>query len=116
MIATTFANVYGRFDVAGDDNTVHICWMDRRHNRSRFNFDGPPVENNDIYYRHRRDSDEEWSKEVWLSKGLIYCYAPTISAEGQNVVVAWAGIQKGSNQHCFHGVLLGCIMRKLDPQ
>jgi hypothetical protein len=23
--------------------------------------------------------------------------------------------QKGGNQHCFHGVLLGCIMRKLDP-
>ena len=103
MTATTFANVYGRFDVAGDGDTAHICWMDRRHNKMRFNLTGPPIENNDIYYRRRKDTDQEWGKEVHLSKGLLYCYAPTISAEGNNVVVVWAGIQTADKQHTYMG-------------
>ncbi|MCL4789109.1 MAG: hypothetical protein KJ070_20330 [Verrucomicrobia bacterium] len=102
-VATTFAMVSGIFDVAGDGDTAHICWMDRRHNKTRFNLTGPPIENNDIYYRRRKDSDREWSKEIWLSKGLLYCYAPTIAAEGDNVVVAWAGIHKAGRQHSDMG-------------
>jgi len=69
----------------------------------RFNLTGPPVENNDIYYRRRKDADREWSKEVLLSGGLLYCYAPTMSAEGDNVVVVWAGIQTANNQHTYLG-------------
>ena len=75
--------------------------MDLRHNKWRFNFDGPPVENNEIFYRRRKDSDPDWSKEVMLSKGLVYCYAPTISAEGNNVAVAWAGIPKADKLHTY---------------
>jgi len=103
MITTTFANVYGRYDVAGEDGIVHVCWMDRRHNKWRFDPTGPPVENNDIYYRRRRDTDQEWGKEMLLSKGLLYCYAPTISAEGDNVVVVWAGIRIAEKQHTYMG-------------
>jgi hypothetical protein len=98
-----FAYVDGQFALVGEEDTAHVVWMDRRHNKSRINLTGPPVENNDIYYRRRRDSDKEWSKEVWLSKGLMYCYAPTISAEGNNVVVAWAGIQKAGKWHTDMG-------------
>jgi hypothetical protein len=103
MMTTTFANVYGRFDVVADGDTAHICWMDRRHNKMRFNLTGPPIENNDIYYRRRKDSDADWGKEVHLSKGMLYCYAPTISTEGNNVVVVWAGIQSADKQHTYLG-------------
>jgi len=60
-----FARAYGRYDVAGDGDTAHICWMDRRHDKWRFNPTGPRVENCDIYYRRRKDSDSAWGKEVW---------------------------------------------------
>jgi hypothetical protein len=103
MIAESFANVSGHFAVTGEDDTAHICWMDRRHNKWRFNLTGPPIENNDIYYRRRKDSDSEWGKEVWLSKGMLYCYAPTIAAEGDNVVVVWAGIGDAGKQHTDMG-------------
>ena len=101
IIAERFANVYGRFDVAGEGDTVHICWMDRRHNKSRFNPTGPPIENNDIYYCRRKDLDSAWSKEELLSKGLLYAYAPTISVEGDNAVVVWAGIRTAGKWHTY---------------
>lgn len=103
VITKTFTGVNGIFDVAGDGDTAYICWMDRRHNKVRFNLTGPPIENNDIYYSCRKDSDREWSKEVQLSKGLLYCYAPTISAEGDKVVVVWAGIKTADKQHTDMG-------------
>lgn len=95
-----FDAIYG---VAGYGDTAHICWMDWRHNKSRFRFDAPPVVNSDIYYRRRGDSAAEWDKEVWLSKGLMYCYAPTIAAEADKVVVVWAGIRKAGKWHTDMG-------------
>ena len=100
-ITKTFATVYGRFGAAGEGDTLHICWMDRRHDKWRFNFDGPAIENDDIFYRRRKDSDQNWSEEILLSKGLLYAYAPTISAEGDKVVVTWAGIQTADKQHTY---------------
>jgi Neuraminidase (sialidase) len=67
------------------------------------NLTGPPVENSDIYYRRCRDADATWSNEVWLSRGLLYCYAPTIAAEGDKVVVAWAGIRNAGKYHSEYG-------------
>jgi hypothetical protein len=101
VLSTTKGVVSARYATTGDGAIAHVCWEDRRHNKWRFNIDGPPIENNDIYYRRRRDSDSDWSKEIHLSKGLLYCYAPTISAEGNNVVVAWAGIRTASRQHTY---------------
>jgi hypothetical protein len=98
-ITKTSTGVNGIFDVAGEGDTAHICWMDRRHNKWRFNIDAPPVENNEIYYRRRKDADSDWSKEIPLSKGLLYAYAPTISAEGDKVVVVWAGIRTADKWH-----------------
>lgn len=91
------------YDAAADGGMAHICWMDRRHDKWRFNPTGPRIENCDIYYRRRKDTDSEWSKEVHLSKGLLYCYAPTIAAEGDNVVVVWAGIRDAGKQHTDMG-------------
>jgi len=102
-ITKTFAMVFGHFDVVGEGDTAHICWLDRRHNKWRFNIDAPPIENNEIFYRRQKDADQGWGKEVLLSKGLLYAYAPTISAEGDNVVVTWAGIQTADKQHMDMG-------------
>lgn len=99
VLSTTKGVVSSYYATIGDGAVAHVCWEDRRHNKWRFNIDGPPIENNDIYYRRRGDSDSEWSKEVQLSKGLLYCYAPSISAEGNNVVVAWAGVRTANKQH-----------------
>lgn len=102
-ITKTLAWVYGRFAVAGEGDNAYVCWMDRRHNKWRFGLSGPAIENDDIYCCHRKDSDSGWSKEVLLSKGIGYCYAPTISAERDNVVVAWAGSQTDDRQHTYMG-------------
>lgn len=102
-ITKTLAWVYGRFAVAGEGDTAHVCWMDRRHNKWRFNIDEPAIENNEIFYRRRKDADQDWSKEALLSKGLLYAYAPTISAERDNVVVTWAGVQTADKQHTYMG-------------
>jgi hypothetical protein len=91
------------YGVAGDGDTARICWMDRRHNKWRFSFDEPAPVNSDIYYRRRKDGAAGWDKEVWLSKGLMYCYAPTIAAEGDHVVVVWAGIRKAGRWHGGYG-------------
>ena len=100
--AVTKTVAYGanmNYIVVPVDDTIHVCWMDRRHNKWRFNPEGPPIENDDIAYCHRKDSDSGWSSDVILSKGLLYSYAPSMSVEGNNVVVAWAGIQTAGKWH-----------------
>lgn len=98
-ITETFS-MQGWFAATSDGrDTIHVCWMDRRHDKWRFNIDGPPIENDDIYYCHRKDVDSNWSKEILLSRGLEYCYPPSISAEGQNVVVVWAGTASADKHH-----------------
>ena len=102
-ITKTSHGIGAFYGVAGDGDTAHICWMDRRHNKWRFSFNEPAPINSDIYYRRRKDGDAEWNKEVWLSKGLMYCYAPTIAAVGDKVVVVWAGIRKAGRWHYQYG-------------
>jgi hypothetical protein len=98
-LTKTYAMSYGRYNAVGEDDTAHICWMDRQHNMRRFNIDGPNIENDDIVYCHRKDSDSGFSKDVTLSKGVLYCYAPSISVEGNNVVIAWSGISSAGKHH-----------------
>ena len=103
IIARSCARWDGRYRDVAEGDMVHVCWMDRRHNKWRFNLEGPPIENDDIYYCHRKDSDSDWSKEVLLSKGVLYCYASSMSAEGDKIVVAWAGIQTAGKSHTDYG-------------
>lgn len=87
------------YAVASANDVVHLCWLDRRHNKWRFNWGGPNIENDDIVYSHRKDSDSSWGKDVILSKGILYCYAPSMSVDGNSVVVAWSGIQTADRRH-----------------
>jgi len=99
-LSKTFAfGMGGYYAAVGEGDTAHICWMDRRHNKWRFNLEGPTIENDDIAYCHRKDSGSDWSKDVILSKGVLYSYAPSMSVEGNNVVVVWSGIQTAGNVH-----------------
>jgi hypothetical protein len=95
----TRSNWRGSYIALAERDAVYACWMDCRHNMWRFNIDGPPIENNDIFYCHRKDSDSGWSKDVILSKGLLYSYPPSMSVEGDTIVVAWSGISSAGKHH-----------------
>jgi hypothetical protein len=75
----------------GESDTVHLCWLDARNEKTRWSLTSPRAGNYQVAYSHRKDSDAAWGKEVILSEGLRWAYAPSISVEGNNVVVAWAG-------------------------
>jgi hypothetical protein len=98
-VTKTYATVYGHYVAVAEDDMIHVCWMDCRHDMKRFNVDGPNIENDDIVYCHRKDSDSRWSKDVNLSEGLLYSYSPSMSVEGNNVVVTWAGIRSAGKHH-----------------
>lgn len=98
-IVKTFAAVYGHFTAVTQNDLVHLCWMDCRRNRSRFSVGGPLVENDDIVYCRRKDSDPGWTKDVILSKGVLYSYSPSMSVEGNRIVVAWSGIASAGKRH-----------------
>ena len=102
VITKTLANTYGRHISVAEKDAIHVCWMDRRHEKHRFNLVYPNRQNWEIAYSHRRDADAEWSKDVVLSKGLLYSYFPSMSVEGKNVVVAWSGIRRASDWHSFN--------------
>ena len=89
----------GSWRVSADVDMVHACWMDSRHNMWRFYIDTVPSENDDIVYRQRKDSDSSWSKGKILSKGLVYCFPPAMSVEGNKVVVVWAGYTTSDRNH-----------------
>lgn len=75
----------------GEKDVVHLCWLDARHEKTRFSLNRPCAENYEVAYCNRQDSDSKWCKDVILSKGHRWSYAPTMSVEGSNLVVAWAG-------------------------
>jgi hypothetical protein len=99
VITKTFCNsvLYWKYVVTGEGDTVHLCWLDRRHEKSRFNLEDPYRRNYEVAYCHRNDSDSGWSKDIILSKGLFYSYSPTMSVEGYKIVVAWAGIRRAKD-------------------
>jgi len=85
------ANLY--YKAVAADECIHLVWLDRRHEKKRLNLVYPNRENFEVAYCHRKDSDSRWSKDVILSEGLLYAYAPSMSVEGEKVVVAWAGVK-----------------------
>jgi hypothetical protein len=82
-----------------EGDTIHVCWLDRRHEKKRLNPFNPLRKNYEVAYSHRKDSDAQWSKDVILSKGLLYAYEPVMSAEGEKIVVAWSGVQQDKDGH-----------------
>ncbi len=79
------------YEAAATGDIVHVCWLDSRHERTRANPVYPDRGNYQVAYRHRKDADQSWSKDVILSPGVLYAYSPSIAAEGDNIVAAWAG-------------------------
>jgi hypothetical protein len=75
----------------GENDIAHLCWLDGRHETTGLSLTHPRAGNYEVVYSRRTDSDTSWSKDVILSKGLRWAYAPSMSVEGSNVVVAWAG-------------------------
>ena len=99
-ILVTKTYVYG-YIAAPQGDTVHLCWLDRRHEKRRLNLLDPDRNNFEVAYCQRKDSDANWSKDVILSEGLLYSYSPSMSVEGDKIVVAWAGVQKAKDWHKF---------------
>lgn len=95
----------GFYVVVPQDDTVHLCWLDSRHEKKQLDIGVfPPhlytsFKNCEIGYCQRKDSDTGWSKDIILSKGLLYAFSPSMSVEGNNIVVAWAGIQTAGVWH-----------------
>src|SRR5689334_19051758 len=75
--------------------------QDSRHEKMRLSLD-PNRKNYEVVYSHRGDADANWSKHAILSKGFLYSFAPTMSVEGQRVVVAWAGVKTARDGHTEH--------------
>jgi hypothetical protein len=99
LTETLGANWRGSCRMLAEGDTVHACWMDSRDNMWRFYIDTVPSENDDIVYRHRKDSDSNWSRDKILSKGLVYSFPPAMSVEGNKIVVVWAGSPSNSRNH-----------------
>jgi len=98
MITKTFGNAYGRYVAVSTDDTVHVCWLDGRHEQTRLGID-PYRKNYEVAYCRRKDSGSGWSKEILLSKGLLYTYWPTMSVDGDRIVIAWAGVKAAKDGH-----------------
>ena len=98
-VTKNLARAYGRSVAVASDDTVHLCWMDCRRGKMRLNPEAPYSQNYEIAYCQREDSDSGWSKDIILSKGMSYCYAPSISVEGAKIVVAWAGTTAAQKSH-----------------
>jgi hypothetical protein len=89
----------GYYIAVPQDDVVHLCWQDRRHENHRLNLEYPNRGNFEVAYCQRKDSDSEWSRDIILSKGLLYSYAPSMSVAGDKIVVAWAGVQTAKDWH-----------------
>ena len=62
----------------------------------------PDRQNWEVVYCQRKDSDTNWSKQIILSKGLLYSYWPSMSVEGNKIVAAWWGVRTGPDWHSFN--------------
>jgi len=101
VVTKTFCDsaLYWKYIARAENDTVHLCWLDRRHEKTRTDLVYPHRENYEIAYCQRKDSDAEWSQDRILSKGLLYSFSPSMSVEQDKVVVAWAGIQTAPDWH-----------------
>jgi hypothetical protein len=95
-VVTTYGSSY---IAASQDDLVHLCWLDRRHEKHRLNLTYPDRHNFEVAYCYRKDSDANWSHDVILSEGLLYAFSPSMSVEGDRIVVAWSGVKTAKDWH-----------------
>jgi hypothetical protein len=82
-----------RYVAATEGDMVHLCWLDRRHEKKRLDFLYRYRGNYEIAYRQRKDSDADWSRDVILSQSVFYSFSPSMSVDGDKIVIAWSGNQ-----------------------
>ena len=99
IVSKTFARAYGDYVCVSEDDTIHLCWLDGRHEKARLNLSAPYRHNYEVAYSNIRDSETSWRKEAILSKGMLYSFRPKMSVEGQKVVVVWAGVETAPDWH-----------------
>lgn len=95
------SGLYQVYSAVTESDAIHVCWVDRRHEKRRISMD-PQRRNYEIAYRCRKDSDADWRKDVIISKGVFYSYAPSMSVESNRVVIAWSGIDNDEDWHGEH--------------
>jgi len=94
ILSRTFEDgSYLKYVSVGQEQTVHVCWIDNRHEKRRLNPMYPHRGNYEVVYRCRQDSDPQWADELILSQGLLYSFDPDMAVEGQRVVVVWSGVK-----------------------
>jgi len=93
VITANFCNsaLYWQYIAVAGNDTIHVCWLDRRHEKKRFSLEDSRRNNFEVAYCHRKDTENGWTKDVILSKGLPYSYSPTMSVEGNKVIIVWTG-------------------------
>lgn len=99
IVAPTFSGRGGNYAAVTEADTIHLAWLDHRHERSHnlramLTGTSPGEGNWELYYRQRKDSDSGWTKEVFLSKGIDFVFSPRMAVEGDNVVVVWSGFMR----------------------
>jgi hypothetical protein len=99
IIAKAYARGLAGHVARADQETLHYCWLDSRNEKSRLSLQDPYRRNYEVAYCRRRDSDAVWSKDAILSKGMFYAYSPSMSVEGNKVVVAWSGLVESIRSH-----------------
>jgi hypothetical protein len=96
LITTHYAN---DDSAVAEEDTVHVCWLDRRNERRRSSSVYPWRNNYEVAYSRRQDSDAAWSEAILISQGMLYAFRPVMSVEGNNIVIAWAGAKSAPDGH-----------------
>jgi hypothetical protein len=93
VITKTFCNsaLYWKYVAIAENDTVHVCWLDRRHEKKRLNLEDSSYNNFEVAYCYRTNSENGWNKDVILSKGILHSCAPSMSVEGDKIIIVWAG-------------------------
>jgi len=83
----------GAFLAEAADRTLHLCWMDMhlKQGLGFFIYGDWDIgrKDNQVYYHNYRENDGKWSKGIKLSGSLSYCEHPSMSVEGDRIVVVW---------------------------
>ena len=90
---TVASGVNERYSAVAKGDTIHVCWLDNRHEKWTLSLDHPGRGNYEVAYCWLKDSDTNWRKDTILSRGVMFAYSPCMSVEGDKIVVAWAGAQ-----------------------
>lgn len=90
----------GVLDSIQNSSNLHCTWVDLRSNNI-FNklFHTINPYHYGIYYKKKDLLTGKWFNEKLISKGIKYSFAPSIASEGNNVVIAWQGIESGNFQY-----------------